>query len=70
MSEQPTITIELTREQQLELLAATGLLVKTLELPVAALGGGGEALARLPLPEWLKQAAATSHGEEVNDDGR
>jgi hypothetical protein len=36
MAEQPTITLELTQEQQLEVLAATGLLVKTLELPLEA----------------------------------
>jgi hypothetical protein len=54
MADPPTISIELTQEQQLEVLAATGLLVKTLELPVEARDHGGEALARLPLPEWLK----------------
>jgi hypothetical protein len=57
VADQPTITIELTKEQQLEILAATGLRVKTLELPVEALTDGEEALARLPIPEWLRKAA-------------
>jgi hypothetical protein len=70
MAEQPTITLELTQEQQLEVLAATGLLVKTLELPLEALADGGEALARLPIPDWLQQPAASSEGKEVNEDGR
>jgi hypothetical protein len=54
MSEKSTITIELTKEQQLDILAATGLMFKTLEPPVGALEDGGEALARLLLPEWLQ----------------
>lgn len=67
VADEPRITIELTKEQQLEILAATGLLVKTLELPWAALAEGGEALARIPLPEWLRKAAG-SEGKEVNAD--
>jgi hypothetical protein len=68
VADERTITIELTKEQQLEILAATGLLVKTLEMPVEALEDGGEALARLPLPEWLKQSAvSSSDGKDMND---
>jgi len=70
MAEQPTITLALTQEQQLEVLATTGLLVKTLELPLEALAEGGEARARLPIPDWLQQSAASSEGKEVNEDGR
>jgi len=44
MAEEPKITIALTKEQQLEILVARGLLVKTPELPLAALDDGGEAL--------------------------
>jgi hypothetical protein len=69
MTEKPAIQISLTaeqkaqiqrqtgkqiRKQQLEILAATGLLVRTLELPVAAPAEGEGALARLPMPEWLR----------------
>jgi hypothetical protein len=53
MAAKPTITITLTREQQVEVLAATGLLVTTLELHPEDLDEGGAALASLPLPEWL-----------------
>jgi hypothetical protein len=70
MTEPPTITLELTQEQQLEVLAATGLLVKTLELPLEALADGGEAQALLPIPDWLQQSAVSSEGKEVNEDGR
>jgi hypothetical protein len=53
MAEKPTVTIELTREQQLELLAATGLLARTLEVDPECLEEAGTAAASLPLPVWL-----------------
>jgi hypothetical protein len=55
MAEQPTVTVALTKEQQLEILAATGLLVKTLEIDAAAAAEDGAASAQLPLPRWLIQ---------------
>jgi hypothetical protein len=55
MTEQATVEIVLTKEQQLEILAATGLRVKTLEVPAS--GDGEEVTARLPLPEWLMKRA-------------
>jgi hypothetical protein len=53
MKGQPTITITLTKEQQLEVLAATGLLVRTLALGPEAPDEGGAATASIPLPSWL-----------------
>jgi hypothetical protein len=53
MESRPTITITLTREQQLEVLAATGLLVRTLALDPEAPDESGAAAASLPLPAWL-----------------
>jgi hypothetical protein len=64
----PSLTIMLTREQQLEVLAATGLMVSTLELPLEAVVEGGEALARLPLPDWLKEREIRPKGKGVNED--
>jgi hypothetical protein len=52
------VTIALTREQQLELLAATGLLVKSLEVDAPALDERGAASAQLPLLKWLAGAEA------------
>jgi hypothetical protein len=51
MESRPTIT--LTKEQQLGVLAATGLLVRTLALDPEAPDESGAALAILPLPRWL-----------------
>jgi hypothetical protein len=45
------LTIELTREQRLALLAATGMLVGALEIDPDALAEGEEAPAHLPRPE-------------------
>jgi hypothetical protein len=58
MAERPMITIELTRDQQLEVLAATGLLVRALEVDPASLDEAGAAAASLPLPDWLKKRTA------------
>jgi hypothetical protein len=58
MESRPTITVTLTREQQLELLAATGLLVRTLELGAEAPDESGAALASIPLPNWLVKETA------------
>jgi hypothetical protein len=58
MAEKLTLTIELTREQQLEILAATGLLARTLEVDPASSDEAGAAGARLPLPEWLRKSMA------------
>jgi hypothetical protein len=59
MPAKSTITITLTKEQQLELLAATGLLVRTLAIDLEAIEEGRAAAARIPLPEWLvKEMAA------------
>jgi hypothetical protein len=58
MAEKLTLTIELTREQQLEILAATGLLARTLEVDPASSDEAGAAAARLPLPEWLRKSMA------------
>jgi hypothetical protein len=55
MAEKPTLTIELTKAQQLEILAATGLLVKTLVVDAAADAENGAAPAQLPFPRWLIQ---------------
>lgn len=62
MSEAATMQIVLTKEQQLEVLAATGLIVTTLAVPVTAAGESGEVMARLPLPGWRSQ--------RVTDDAR
>jgi hypothetical protein len=62
--DRPTITIELTKEQRLEILAATGLYVKILEVPIEVLEESVEALARHPVPEWVKQLAASAEGAE------
>ncbi len=48
MAETTTIQIQLTREQALQIAAATGLLVGTLELAVEELAEGGVALAQIP----------------------
>jgi hypothetical protein len=56
MAERTTVTIALTKEQQLDLLAATGLLVKSLEVDAEALDEGGAASAQVPLPKWLAPA--------------
>ena len=66
--DRPSLTLVLTREQQLEVLAATGFMVSTLELPLDAVEDGEEALARLPLPEWLKERLTGSEGKEVKED--
>jgi hypothetical protein len=68
LAEPPLLTIALTREQQLEILVGTGLLVSTLELPLAAVEDGGEALAHLPLPDWLQKRMTDPEGKEVNED--
>jgi hypothetical protein len=44
------------------------LLVSTLELPLEAVEDGGEALARLPLPDWLKERVTDPEGKEVKAD--
>jgi hypothetical protein len=49
------VTVTLTKTQQLEILAATGLLVKTLEIDAAVAVEDGSATAQLPLPRWLVQ---------------
>jgi hypothetical protein len=53
METRPTITITLTKEQQLEVLAATGLLVRTLALEPEVVDQTGAAAASLPLPGWM-----------------
>jgi hypothetical protein len=53
MNDNQIQTIPLTREQQLEVLAATGLLVKTLEVDASAIEADGTISARIPLPTWL-----------------
>lgn len=71
MSDRESIEIALTRDQQLELLAATGLQFRVVQVPLDSIVAGGEAVARLPLPEWLRWAAAASlEGEEVNSNVR
>jgi hypothetical protein len=52
----PKVTITLTREQQLEVLAATGLQVTQLEVELESLAEGGEATAALSLPEWIARS--------------
>jgi hypothetical protein len=49
----PIVTIPLTKEQQVEVLGATGVLVQTLEVDAEAPDDSGAAMARLPLPDWL-----------------
>jgi hypothetical protein len=61
MAETPTLTITLTREQQLQVLVTTGLMVTTLELPVEAWADEGEALAWVPLPVYGVQVVAGSN---------
>jgi hypothetical protein len=63
MESRPTITITLTKEQQLEVLAATGLLVRTLELDPEAPDESGVVLASIALPRWLIKE--TTAGAEV-----
>jgi len=58
MESRSTITITLTKEQQLEVLAATGLLVRTLALGPEAPDEGGAAPVSLPLPRWLVKDTA------------
>ena len=58
MTETAIHTIELTREQQFEILAATGLLVRRLEVDPASSDETGAAAARLPFPEWLRKSTA------------
>jgi hypothetical protein len=48
MAETVTIQIQLTREQELQIAAATGLLVGTLEVDLAGLGEGESAAAQIP----------------------
>ena len=55
MAEKPTLTIELTREQQLEILAATGLLARTLAVDPESSDEAGAAEASLSLPKWLTE---------------
>jgi hypothetical protein len=55
MVDRANITIELTREQRLEILEATGLFVQVLEVPLEILEASVEALSRRPLPKWLQQ---------------
>jgi hypothetical protein len=68
MAGAPTLTVALTKEQALQVLAATGLMVNSLELPLEAPADGGEALARIPIPDWLKPAAG-ANGKEVRENG-
>jgi hypothetical protein len=71
MAQTTSLLIELTREQQLAVLAATGLRLSTLHLSPEAIGEDGEAPARIPLPEWLVRGAApTPDKKEVNPNGR
>jgi hypothetical protein len=58
MTQRPTIPIALTKEQQLEVLAATGLLVRTVEVDLAVRSESGEVTAELPPPEWFTQVPA------------
>jgi hypothetical protein len=53
VAEKTTFTIELTNEQQIELLAATGLRARILLVEAASLDEGGAATASIPLPRWL-----------------
>jgi hypothetical protein len=69
MAETLTLTITLTKEQQLQVLVTTGLVVTTLELPVEARADGGEALARVPLPDCLKQKVPRADRTEVSENG-
>jgi hypothetical protein len=64
----PPLTIALTKEQQPQVLAATGLRVSSLELPVEVMEHGEEALARLPLPEGLKQRVSSPEGETMKEE--
>jgi hypothetical protein len=61
METKPTLTITLTKEQQLEVLAATGLLVRTLALDPEAPDESGAATASLPLPQWLVEEMAVKY---------
>jgi hypothetical protein len=56
MERRPTIT--LTKEQQLEVLAATGRTVRALALASEAPDETGAAPATLPLPRWLVKDTA------------
>jgi hypothetical protein len=56
MERRPTIT--LTKEQQLEVLAATGRMVRALVLNPEALDENGAARASRPLPRWLVKDTA------------
>jgi hypothetical protein len=67
MAETPTLTITLTKEQALQVLVATGLMVHTLELPLAVPADGEEAVARIPIPDFLKAAAPAASGEPVTE---
>jgi hypothetical protein len=69
MAETPALIIALTQEQQLQVLAATGLRVTTLEVPLETLADGGEALARIPIADGLQQRTARADREEVNENG-
>jgi hypothetical protein len=64
-----TTTIRLTKEQQVEVLAVTGLLVGTLEVDVEAPDETGAALARLPLPDWLTKREPRSGHPETPEEG-
>ena len=67
MAETSTLTITLTKEQALQVLVATGLMVNTLELPLDVPLGGDEAAARIPIPDSLKTAAAAANGEPATE---
>ena len=67
MAETPTLTITLTKEQALQVLLATGLMVNTLELPLEGQADQEEAVARIPIPEFLKSAAAAANGEPATE---
>jgi hypothetical protein len=63
MAETRTLKITLTKEQALQLLVATGLMVNTLELPLDERLDPEEAVALIPLPEWVRQAIRTTEDE-------
>jgi hypothetical protein len=67
MAETPTLTITLTKEQALQVLIATGLMVSTLELPLDAPLDRDEAAARIPIPDFLKAAAANGEPATESD---
>jgi hypothetical protein len=67
MAETLTLTITLTKEQALQVLVATGLMVDMLELPLAASADGDEAVARIPIPDFLKAAAPAATGAPVTE---